>query len=88
MESTSEPNPEYASLDNTLVENFLNVLNDTISVNPENSKQNGDWKLIHEPKKDENYWVWQKKGATSTNLILKMIHYFDGISADVAFECL
>ena len=38
MESTSEVNPEYSKLDNTLVENFMNVLNDTINVNPENSK--------------------------------------------------
>ena len=58
MESTSQINPEFSSLDNTLVEKFLNVLNESEIVNPESSKSNGDWKLTHEPKKDENYWVW------------------------------
>ena len=38
MESTSEVNPEYSKFDNKLVKNFMNVLNDTINVNPENSK--------------------------------------------------
>ncbi len=30
-------NPEYASLDNSLVEKFLNVLNDSEIVNPINN---------------------------------------------------
>ena len=38
MESSSiTVNPEYASLDNTLVDKFLNVLNDSDIVNPTSS---------------------------------------------------
>ena len=38
MESTSiAVNPEYASLDNTLVYKFLNVLNDSDIVSPASS---------------------------------------------------
>ena len=43
---------------------------------------------FHEGKPNEQYWTWSKTSPIATQIIMKLIYDYEGITPDQVYECI
>lgn len=87
--SPSAESANYASMDNSIPDAFVALLNETASINSDSPGSQGDWTSIVTPGNDGKLiWGWSKTCEPSTKMCVKLQFILSDVSMDTLFECI